>query len=416
MNDAVQAQLDRVVHADRARLLASLIRRAGDFELAEDALQEALVRAATRWPDQGVPDDPAAWLARTAWNVLVDEERRAARDRSARTARFKEARIPGTGATDLTMMPADPLEDDRLRLLFTCCHPALAREARIALTLNALLGLTAAEIARAYLITEASAAQRLVRAKRRIREAGIPYRVPAAEDLHERLDAVLAVIYLVFNEGHVASRGDDLQRPDLGSEANRLAEALSELMPQEPEVAGLLALLRFQHARRNARVDAMGRFVRLEDQDRRHWDQALIACADQGLRRALARGRPGVYQLQAAIAGVHATAASYDDTDWPQILGLYDHLLALTESPVVALNRSVALAEVEGADAALKSIRDTELATVLDGYPYFHATLGDLEARRGNSSCARQHFLAAAERTTNPVERAYLLGRASVTE
>jgi RNA polymerase sigma-70 factor (ECF subfamily) len=374
-----------------------LARQVGDLDVAEEVVQDAFTSALQHWPQSGVPPSPAGWIITTARRRAIDRFRREATrdDRHAEAARLLVAdEPPEEGA----------VPDDRLRLIFTCCHPALALNARVALTLRLLCGLETAEIARAFLVSEATLAQRLVRAKGKIRDARIPYRVPAASDLPARLDAVLAVVYLVFTEGHTASAGDALVRDDLCAEAIRLGRLLMALLPEEPEVWGLLALLLLVDARRAARVDPEGELVRLADQDRSRWDRERIAEGQQLVRRCLARNRPGPYQIQAAINAVHADAPSAAETDWAQIVRLYDHLLAIAPGPVVALNRAVAIGELRGAHAALTLVEGLDLGS----YHLFHAIRADLLARLGRYAEAREACDAALARTENARERNHL--------
>lgn len=410
-DDAAARQAVEAVHrTDYARLLAPLIRVARDFERAEEALQDAFARALERWPTDGVPAKPAAWLAVVARRRLVDLSRRTQRaeDQLAELAGDARGEEPAmVGFTDDEF----PHEDDRLRLIFTCCHPAIDPEVRVPLTLNALLGLHAADLARSFLVTEGTMSQRLVRAKRKIRKAGIPYRVPPAELLASRLPAVLSVIYLAFNEGYSAARGEALLRADLAEEGVRLARMLVELMPDEPEVRGLLALLLLQHARRDARVTADGELVLLEDQDRARWDRA---CIDEGLALlddALSRGAPGPYQIQAAIAAVHARAARAADTDWREIALLYGALAERAPSPVVELNRAVAVAMWRGPGEGLAIVDRLRAGGALDGYLYLHATRADFLRRLGRTAEARDDYARAAKLAGNDAERRFLRRR-----
>ncbi len=392
-------EIARVFREEYGRAVAVLVRRLGDIELAEEAVQEAFTTASQRWPESGLPPSPAGWIITTARNHAIDRARREA----TRGEHHAEA-VRRAAADEPEPDQESAVSDDRLRLIFTCCHPALAAPARVALTLRLLGGLTTAEIARAFMVPEPTMAQRLVRAKGKIRDAGIPFRVPGETDLPERLRTVLAVVYLIFNEGYTASAGDRLTREDLCTEAIRLGRLLLELMPDEPEVMGLLALMLLIDARRAARTAADGSLVRLGDQDRGLWDRAAIAEGQALCRRFIALGRPGPYQLQAAINAVHAEAPSAGATDWRQILQLYDHLLSIDPSPVVALNRAVAVAEVEGPAAALALVDRLDL----DRYHVFHAIRADLLRRLGRDGEAARAYEAAMARTENAAERGFL--------
>jgi RNA polymerase sigma-70 factor, ECF subfamily len=397
----VTPSLDEVHRAEFGRVVASLTARFGDLDLAEECAQEAFVEAVRRWPTEGPPPNPGGWLTVVARNKALDRLRR----ESTRRARHLEADVLHAPDED-PLRPVTSVVDERLRLLFTCCHPALAPEARVALTLRLLGGLTVPEVAAAFLVPERTMAQRITRAKRKIAAAGIPYRVPRDAELPERLAGVLAVVYLVFTEGHLPSGGDVL-RPDLTAEAIRLGRLLRGLMPDEPEVAGLLALMLLTEARREARVEA-GVLVPLGEQDRTRWDRPLIDEGHALVRECLRRSRPGHYQLMAAVNAVHTDAASAADTDWRQVLALYDLALAATPTAVVALNRAVALAEVEGPSAGLRVV---DGLTGLDGYHPFHATRADLLRRLGRSAEAEQAYDRAIALSGNPAERAFLRGR-----
>ena len=398
MSTGVHGEVEAVYRAEFGRVVASLTARFRDLDLAEEMAQEAFVEAVRRWPTEGVPPNPGGWLTVVARNRAIDRLRR----ESTRQARHEEAEML-TSAED-PRAPVTSVTDERLRLLFTCCHPALALEAQVALTLRLLGGLTVPEVAAAFLVPERTMAQRVTRAKRKIAAANIPYRVPRDHELPGRLRGVLAVVYLVFTEGHLPGSGDTGIRDDLCAEAIRLGRVLRDLMPDEPEVAGLLALMLLTDARRAARLDAGGTLVTLDVQDRSLWDRAEIAEGHALVRECLRRNRPGHYQLLAAVNAVHTDAATSADTDWGQVLALYDRMIVVTPTPVVALNRAVALAQVQGPDAALAAIEDLPLQK----YHPFHATRADLLRRLDRPAEAAAAYDRALALATNPAERAFL--------
>lgn len=391
------SEIESVFRQESARAVASLIRLFGDIDAAEEAVQEAFVAALRRWPSAGLPPSPAGWIITTARNRAIDRLRREASrsDRHAQAVLLKPQDQPAE---------VSPVDDDRLRLIFTCCHPALATTAQVALTLRLIAGLQTPEIARAFLVTESTMAQRLARAKKKIRAANIPYRIPRDDELPDRIRPVLAVVYLVFNEGHVATAGTDLVRDDLCAEGIRLARLLAEIMPDEPEVLGLLALLLLTESRRPARTRSDGSVVRLTDQDRSLWDRELIIEGQGLVKTCLRRNMPGPYQIQAAVNAVHSDALTSADTDWAQIVQLYDQLLVYTPTPIVKLNRAIALAEVAGPARGLADVDQLDL----DRYHLFHAARADLLERLGRHHEAAVAYDAALALTANTAERKLL--------
>jgi RNA polymerase sigma-70 factor, ECF subfamily len=412
VSTGVEAAVAEAFREEWGRVVATLIRMTGDWDLAEECAQDAFALALRRWPRDGIPRRPGAWLTTTARNRAIDRLRRTATE----TTKLREVALlshPEEPRDDAAAASGVP--DDRLRLMFTCCHPALPLEAQVALTLRTLAGLTTAEIARALLVSEQTMSKRLVRAKSKIRNAGIPYRVPPAHLLPERTGAVLAVLYLLFNEGYAATVGADLLRQGLCAEAIRLARTLAQLMPDEPEALGLLALMLLHDARREARLDASGELVTLEEQDRASWDRDEI---DEGVRlleAALRRDRPGPYQLQAAIAACHATATTAADTDWAQIAGLYEQLARLVPSAVVELNRAVAVAMADGPAAGLELVESLQASGRLAGYHLLPATRADLLRRLGRHAEAAAAYREALELAATDAERRYLTRRLAET-
>ena len=403
---ATEAAIATAFRTEWGNILATLIRMTGNWDLSEECVQDAFAAALARWPTDGVPDRPGAWLTTTARNRALDRLRR---------SKTEAAKLQQVAALSVPAEPASPddsgVGDDRLRLIFTCCHPALSLEARVSLTLRTLAGLTTAEIARAFLVPEATMAKRLTRAKHKIRDAGIPYRVPPAHLLPERTGGVLAVLYLLFNEGYSASAGDDIVRPDLTAEAIRLARLLATLMPVEPEATGLLALMLLHDARRASRLDADGELVTLEDQDRSRWDAAAIIEGRALLDNAQRRRSPGPYQLQAAIAACHAAARLASDTDWSEIARLYDDLYRLVPTPVVALNRAVAVAMADGPAAGLALVDELAASGSLSAYFLLPATRADLLRRLGKREEAAASYTDALRLVTTGPERRFLSNR-----
>jgi RNA polymerase sigma factor (sigma-70 family) len=398
-------ELERAYRAEATRLRATLARRLGDVGLAEELVQDAFVAALEHWQADGVPPNPGAWLTTTAWHKAIDRQRR------VQTGREKLALLAVTADRTGSGEPAPDSDDDLLSLVFACCHPALPADSQIALTLRAVCGLTTAEIAAAFLVSEQAMGQRLSRARRSLRDAGVAVRIPDPDDLGERLAAVLAVVYLVFNEGYLASAGRTPARRDLAAQAVSLARLLHRLMPREPEALGLLALLLLHESRAAARFDGWGRLIRLADQDRSRWDSALAAEATGLLDRAIALRQPGPYQVQAAIAALHSAASAYAETDWKQIRLLYDRLQGMTPSPVVLLNRAVATRYSLGPQAALAEVEP--LAAELDDYRLFHAVRAELLTAVGRAAEAREANERALALAANPAERELIARRLS---
>ncbi len=414
MSADVKAAVDAAFRDEWGRVVATLIRTTGDWDLSEECAQDAFAMALQRWPKDGIPGRPGAWLTTAARNRAIDVLRRkavgAAKLREVAAMSLPPEPSAYDGETDHS-----GVSDDRLRLMFTCCHPALSLEARVALTLRTLAGLTTAEIARAFLASEPTMAKRLVRAKQKIQHAGIPYRVPPEHLLPERTPGVLGVLYLLFNEGYSATAGSDMVRQNLSAEAIRLARVLARLMPDEPEAAGLLALMLLHDARRPARLDEHGDLVTLEDQDRSAWDAAEISEGVSLLEGALRRGRPGPYQIQAAIAACHATASAADRTDWAQIAGLYERLVSFLPTPVVELNHAVAVGMARGPAAGLELVEALEASGQLAGYHLLPATRADFLRRLGRAAAAAAAYAEALKLASTDAERRFLTRRLAET-
>lgn len=397
-----RAALERFVRDESGRLVGSLTRQLGNFDLAEESVQEAILEALGHWPESGVPKEPGAWLRVTARRKATDRIRRDARLRDRLQVLGKQVEMEGDS-------DVRGVVDDRLVLLFMCCHPTLSREAQVALTLRSLLGMTTAQLAKAFLTTEATMAKRIVRAKRKIVEAAIPFAIPSSADVRSRLSEVLASIYVMFNEGYLSAGPVSAQREELAGDAEWLVGLLTQLMPQEPEVIGLMALIRLHQARREARFDHEGELVVLGDQDRSRWDRTAISEAIELLTTALKMGQPGFYQAQAAIAGCHAVAERWEDTNWDLIVTLYDQLLTIADSPVAALNRAIAVQHRDGPEAGLAQL--DPLAARLDSYHLFHAARAQMLRRLGRSADAAREDRTAVELTSNPAERSLLRRR-----
>ena len=394
---AGSAEIEKVFKEESGRAVATLVRRFGDIDIAEEAVQEAFIEAVKRWPTDGLPPSPAGWIITTARNRAIDNLRR----ESKRDDRQRQAQdlVPIDEPEEIEIV-----DDDQLRLIFTCCHPALSPEAQVALTLRLIGGLQTPEIARAFLTTEPTMAQRIVRAKKKIKKAKIPYRIPGDAELPNRLRPVLSVVYLIFNEGYLATSGEELVRSDISAEAIRLGRLLAGLMPDEPEVAGLLGLMLLTEARRPARTDRSGNLITLPDQDRGLWDESLIAEGHDIVAACVRRNRPGPYQIQAAIAAIHTDARTAEETDWDQIVALYTQLAVLAPTPIVQLNRAIAIAESGDLPSALSLVEKLDL----DGYYLYHATVGDLMERVARHDEAADAYRRALEMTSNEMERKHL--------
>jgi len=394
---AGSAEIEKVFKEESGRAVATLVRRFGDIDVAEEAVQEAFIEAVKRWPTDGLPPSPAGWIITTARNRAIDNLRR----ESKRDDRQRQAQdlVPIDEPEEIEIV-----DDDQLRLIFTCCHPALSPEAQVALTLRLIGGLQTPEIARAFLTTEPTMAQRIVRAKKKIKKAKIPYRIPGDAELPNRLRPVLSVVYLIFNEGYLATSGEELVRSDISAEAIRLGRLLAGLMPDEPEVAGLLGLMLLTEARRPARTDRSGNLITLPDQDRGLWDESLIAEGHDIVAACVRRNRPGPYQIQAAIAAIHTDARTAEETDWDQIVALYTQLAVLAPTPIVQLNRAIAIAESGDVPSALSLVEKLDL----DGYYLYHATVGDLMERVARHDEAADAYRRALEMTSNEMERKHL--------